>query len=357
MKKIIHTITIVVLAVSTSLAQELKLEEAINIALTNNHNIVSAKQQELANEQTIHRGAVGYLPKIDASGSLSYSDNISDQEFGGNSFPDIKGAEAVSGSASAKVTASYMIFNGFARSRSYAKLKEGGKLSVLQTKISIEGTLLQVVNSYYDVVRKTEQKDLIEQSISISKDRLKRVETNYEFGNGSKINVLNARVDFNNDSSSYINADLALRQAKHQLNYLLGRSIETVFTVSKEMEVPIAETLNVYKEKAKNNNTSVILTEVQLSMAEIDKKLSKSNFMPTISSQINYGYSGTANEVGVIQKSTSIGYTASVSLSWNLFDGFKRKKALEQAKILLDMNGTKRAQAVLNVEMELQNYY
>tara|TARA_B110000211_G_C14073979_1_gene551182 strand:- start:1535 stop:2842 length:1308 start_codon:yes stop_codon:yes gene_type:complete len=357
MKKIKHTIALVILAVSTSLAQELKLEEAINIALTNNHNIVAAKQQELAIEKTIHRGAVGYLPKVDASGSLSYSDNISDQEFGGNAFPDIKGAEAVSGSTSAKVTASYVIFNGLTRSRSYTKLKESGKLSVLQTKISIEGTLLQVVNSYYDVVRKTEQRDLIEQSITISKDRLKRVETNYEFGNGSKINVLNAKVDFNNDSASYINSDLALKQAKHQLNYLLGRSIETVFTVSKEIEVPIAESLDAYKEKAKSNNTSVILTEVQLNMAEIDRKLSKSNFMPTISSQINYGYSGTANEVGVIQKSTSIGYTASVSLSWNLFDGFKRKKALEQAKILLDMNGTKRAQAVLNVEMELQNYY
>jgi outer membrane protein TolC len=338
-------------------AQELKLEEAINLALTSNHNISISNQKNRANQKGIHRGAVGYLPTVDATGSASYSNNVSNQEFATSAFPDVKDQEAASSITSAKIAASYLIFNGFGRARSYSKLKESGKLSDLQTKISLESTLLQVVNSYFDVVRKSEQLNFMKQSILISKDRLKRVETNYEYGNGGKIDVLNAKVDYNNDSSSLINASLALKQSKHQLNFLLGRVIETEFVISTLIDVPVMQTLEVYKEKAKSNNTSIVLSEVQLNMATIDRKINQSNFMPVVSAQVNYGYAGSGNEVGIIQKSSSVGYTAAVSLSWNLFDGFKRKKALEQAKILIDVNGSKRAQAVLNVDMELQNYY
>jgi len=357
MKRIISVFILGFIAAYSLEAQELKLEDAINFAMVNNHNIVMANKNNLVTQTGIHIGAVGYLPTLEASGSASYSSNISNQEFATNAFPDVKNQEAASNNTSAKITASYLIFNGFGRARSYSKLKEGGKFSDLQTKISLESTLLQVVNSYYDVVRKSEQKNLIAESILISKDRLVRVETNYGYGNGGKIDVLNAKVDFNNDSSSLINADLTLIQAKHQLNFLLGRAIETKFTVSNIIEVPVIKPLEIYKEKAKTNNTSIILSEVQLNMATIDRKINQSNFMPVISTQINYGYSGSGNEVGIIQKSTSVGYTAAVSLSWNLFDGLKRKKALEQAKIMIDVNTTKRAQAILSVDMELQNYY
>lgn len=341
----------------TAVAQELKLEDAITIALSNNHSIVMAQQQDLAVQKDIHIGAVGYLPKVDANGSASYSNSISNQEFATSAFPAVKDVEAASSSTSAQVSVSYMIFNGFGRSRAYSKLKEGGQLSELQTKISLEGTLLQIVNSYYDVVRKSEQKELIKENLSVSKDRLNRAEVNYEYGNSSRIEVISAQVDYNNDSSNLISSDLALLQAKHQLNFLLGRAIETPFEVLNSIEVPILKELSEYQTKAKDNNTSVILSEVNLNMAELDRKINQSNFMPTLSTQVNYGYVGSANEVGVVQESSSVGYTASLSLSWNLFDGFKRKKALEKAKILIDVNSTRKAQATLNVDMELQNYY
>lgn len=338
-------------------AQNLKLEEAITIAMSNNHNVVMAQQQNSAVQKDIHIGAVGYLPKVDANGSASYSNNISNQEFATGAFPAVKDVEAASSATSAQVSASYLIFNGMGRSRAYSKLKEGGRLSELQTRISIEGTLLQIVNSYYDVVRQSEQYNLIQENMLISKDRLSRVEVNYEYGNSSKLDILTAKVDFNNDSSNLISSELALLKSKHQLNFLLGRAIETPFQVNSEIDVPVLQDLATYQTKAKDNNTSIVLSEVNLNMAELDRKINQSNFMPTVSTKVNYGYVGSANEVGVVQESSSVGYTASLSLSWNLFDGFKRKKALEKAAILIDVNSTKKAQAILNVDMELQNYY
>ena len=76
-----------------------------------------------------------------------------------------------------------------------------------------------------------------------------------------------------------------------------------------------------------------------------------------LSTNLDYGYSGSASDVGVFKSASSFGYTAAVSLKWNLFDGLKKQKALEKAKINIEVNTSKHQQTLLNIEKEVQNYY
>lgn len=99
------------------------------------------------------------------------------------------------------------------------------------------------------------------------------------------------------------------------------------------------------------------MSNIQLDMAELDKKINKSGFMPTLSSSLGYGYQGSANDVGIVRKSGSIGTTAALSLKWNLFDGLKKQKAMEKANIMIEVNNTQQQQTLLNIEKEVQNYY
>lgn len=348
---------ILLIGFGTLSAQVLKLEDAVSLALGNNHGIIIAQKEEVANKTDIHPGAVGLLPKVDATANGSQNVSISDLEFAQDAFPAIENQEAGQESQQAQISASYLIFNGGARLRSYQKLKKSGDLAEMQTKITIESTLIQVVNSYYEVVRLSNQLDLIKASIDLSKERLERVNTNYDYGNASRIEVLNAQVDLNNDSANFVNTELSIRQAKNNLNYLLGRTIATDFEVDTQLDLPELGESAKYISSAKENNTSVLLSNVQLNMAELDKKIARSNFMPMLSTSFNYGYNASANDVGVVQKSSSLGYTAAVSLSWNLFDGMKKQKALEKAKINIDVNNSKQQQTLLNIEKEVQNYY
>lgn len=356
MKRLI-TILLSAVTIGSLNAQELKLEDAISTALSSNHGVVIAQKQEEATKTGIHPGAVGMLPTVDATSAASYNYSITDQEINGGLFPATEGQENAQTNQSAKLTASYMIYNGGARVRSYSKLKASGDLSELQTKITIESTLIQVVNAYYEVVRVNNQLELIQSSLQLSRDRLKRVTTNNEFGNATKLDVLNAKVDFNADSSNVVNTELNLRKAKNELNYLLGRKISTEFNVFSEIELPTIAEADEYIQKAKGNNTSLLLSNIQLNMAELDKKISKSNFMPTIATTMDYGYSGSASDVGIIKSSSNVGYTAAISLKWNLFDGMKKQKALEKAQINIEVNNSKQQQTLLNIEKEAQNYY
>tara|TARA_B100000767_G_C19724409_1_gene518794 strand:+ start:272 stop:1576 length:1305 start_codon:yes stop_codon:yes gene_type:complete len=351
------TILISVITFGSLYSQELKLEDAISTALSNNHGIVIAQMQEESSKTVIHIGAVGMLPTIEASSVASYNYSITDQEINGGLFPATQGQENAQTNQSTKLSASYLIYNGGSRLRSYSKLKSSGKLSELQTKISIESTLIQVVNTYYEVVRVNNQLKLIQSSLDLSRERLKRITINNEFGNATKLDVLNAQVDFNSDSSNVVNTELNLRKAKNELNYLLGRKISTEFKVVTIIELPNVAEADAYIQKAKENNTSLMLSNIKLNMAELDKKISQSNFMPTLSTVLDYGFTGSASDVGIIKSNSNVGYTAAISLKWNLFDGLKKQKALEQAKINIEVNNFKQQQTLLQIEKEAQNYY
>ena len=356
MKKLV-SLLFTIIASSISNAQVLKIEEAIRIALSNNYGIIIAQQEEVALKTDIHPGAAGLLPTIEANSAGSYSYSSTNQEFNGGIFPAIEGMEASQNSQSAKVSASYLLFNGGSRIKLYSKLKASGELSEVQTKITIESTLVQVVNAYYEVIRVRNQLEIMSSSMNLSRDRLERIKTNNEYGNASKIDVLNAQVDFNSDSSNYLNTELKLRQSKNELNFLLGRKIATEFDVNENVELPNVREVSDYIKNAKENNTLVLLSNIQLNMAELDKKISTSNFMPIISTNLDYGYSGSASDVGVFKSASSVGYTGSVSLKWNLFDGLKKQRALEKAKINIELNTNKHQETLLKIEKEVQNYY
>ncbi|MBL56712.1 MAG: hypothetical protein CMP61_05955 [Flavobacteriales bacterium] len=338
-------------------AQELQLQEAVRIALANNHGVIVAKQESEYTKTGIHSGAVGLLPTVDANAGGNYTYSITDQAFHLASIPSIVNQEAAQSNQSAKISARYILFNGGERLKAYEQLKMTGDVSDIQTKITIESTLIQLVNRYYEVARLSNQLNLIQESLTLSKARLNRLNTNYEYGNIGKIEVFNAQVDFNNDSANYVSTQLNLRTAKNELNFLLGRKISIDFSVALELDLPKLEDVEVYIEKAKANNTSILLSNIQLTKLELDKEIVSSRFMPTIVANMDYGYAGSASDVGVFKSSSSLGYTGGVSLSWNLFDGMKKRKAIEQAKINIQVNTTKQQQTLLNIEKEAQNYH
>ena len=122
MKKLV-SLLFTIIASSISNAQVLKIEEAVRLALSNNYGIIIAQQEEVALKTDIFPGAVGLLPTIDANSAGSYSYSSTNQEFNGGIFPAIEGMEASQNSQSAKVSVSYLLFNGGARIKLYSKFE------------------------------------------------------------------------------------------------------------------------------------------------------------------------------------------------------------------------------------------
>jgi outer membrane protein len=338
------------------LAQELTLEQAITIALQNNHNIQIQKNQiEIAkNQATI--GNADLLPKVDISGNYSVSQSKTDIQFVTDPAPQ-KGLESESKSSGLSANLSYTLFDGFGNIRTYQKLQEQEELAEVQTRLNIESTLMQVINGYFEVLRNQTQLEIVKNTLSISKDRLARLEGSYKYGSGNKIDILNAEVDFNTDSANFLNTKQALENAKYNLNYLLGRDIETNFEVVSSTINDGSINYESVKSKAISNNANILLSQTNLSISELDKKINQSRYMPIVAGSLRYGYSGVESTPSVVLSNKSLGLTGALTLTWNLFDGNKKRIALQNAKISMDNNELLRQQAVLSIDKELANYY
>ena len=179
-------------------------KEAIKIALENNYGIkIAYNNVEVAkNNSSIYNSR--FLPTVSASTGTNYSNNNQDITAQSGVVTTVNGA--VTNSYNASVNLNYTLFDGLGRKYNYQQLKETYNLSQLQARETIENTYLQLFTVYFQIARLSENTKSIQEALTISKQRLKRAEYKYEYGQSTKIELLNAQVDVNNDSISLMNS-------------------------------------------------------------------------------------------------------------------------------------------------------
>ena len=82
MKKILSIILIMSTLFSVKAQEALTLEQAFDIALTNNHDIKTIKNYTQISENNINPAFAGLTPRIDATGSANYSNSYAQTENG-----------------------------------------------------------------------------------------------------------------------------------------------------------------------------------------------------------------------------------------------------------------------------------
>lgn len=318
-------------------AQEaLTLEESIAIALENNLNIKVTKFDADISKNRATKGNAGLLPSVDLGANSNYTEYAND-EF----------------SSSANIGLSYTIFNGFSGRYSYKLLNIEKAQSELQTQYNIELIITDVISGFYDLNEKYDDLAVAEDNLDISIDRLKRNRAKYEFGKINKLEVLNARVDFNRDSSSYLRAKQVYDQAGRELNVLLGRSAEIPFTIVPDASSFRNFDLDELKKETLVNNADYLLARSQIEADELNEKQAKAKQLPSL--KLNTAYNYYENTILGTNSNTQL--TGGLSLSMNLFDGKKKKINIVNAKIQKQISLNQEAEKRLQVEKELVNAY
>ena len=173
-------------------------EKAVEVTLENNYDIrVTKNNLETAkNNKSIYNSA--YLPTIVGNAGVTYSKNDTDNEFQDGTVNSVTGAESKAYNASLGLN--YTIFNGFNRQNTFKRLKESYNLTELQARETIENTYLQLFTTYFQIARFSENTNNLQEALTISKQRLTRAKYQYDYGQSTKLEFLNAQVDVNNDS-------------------------------------------------------------------------------------------------------------------------------------------------------------
>lgn len=353
-KKNILLILLILLPLTTVAQELLSKQDAVQIALENNFDIKVADNNVSTARNNASIKNSDYLPSVSGSGSANYSLTNSElTRLDGN----VTSAEGVNTSRyNASFDIRYTIFDGMGRKNTFSMLKENYNLSELQARSVIENTLVNIFVAYYEIARLTENEINQEQTLNISRDRLIRAQYGSEYGQTTKLDVLNAEVDYNNDSINYLTIVQQLENEKRNLNLLLGRDVEQGYNV--DTTVTYAENLSydIMKDKATTNNVQVLMARSGIRNAAYNIKATGANAIPKIGLTGNYGYN--YNDFGVTsfaQKQKAFGPSAGITLNWNIFDGGATNIRKQNTKIALDNQEIALEQTELTLQRNVSN--
>ena len=350
MKLIKTTLFICCFAGLVSAQETLTKKEAVAITLENNYGILlSNNNNEIAaNNASVYN--TGYLPTITGSGNATYSNNNSDFTFQTGEKSSVKNADSQNFGAS--IGLNYVIFDGFGRSYNFKKLQQTSQLSKLETKAVIEQTIIKLFNNYYFVAEHVQHKKLSETSLEISKTRLTRAQYMYEYGQTTKLEILNAEVDVNNDRITLINIAQLLDNAKREINLILGRAVSTKFNVESTTNFDLNFNIETLLKQAIQQNIAVQQLKKSSNIAALDIKINNSDYLPTLNFNGGYRWNETDNDASAFYaKQTTNGINAGLNLSWNIFDGGRTKTKVANSKIIAE--NLKVQEALLKEELEL----
>ena len=316
--------------------QILTKKEALEITLENNYGVKIANNNlEVAKNNTSILNT-GFLPTVTLNSGADYRRNnqtivFTDRDTGNDN--EIVGEGVVTKTYSASLGLNYTIFDGLGRKYNYKQLQETYNLTELQARETIENTYLQLFTVYFQIARLSENTENLKEAVLISKERLKRAGYQYDYGQSTKLELLNAEVDVNNDSIAYINSKQQYRNAKRSLNIILGVTKDANFEVETEVEFDNLYNFDEVLEKSLENNVSLRQNEKNIAISEFNIKVNKSDYLPTLGFNASYGFNRTENENLInpfgAKLITSDGLNAGLNLTWNVFDGGSTRTRLD----------------------------
>lgn len=344
-------------------------DAAVSLALENNFGIKVAKNQVAMADNNAGILNSGYLPSLTGTAGATYNELNSNTEYpgqfesNGSPRPDLEINDAESQSYNAALRLDYTLFDGMGRLYNFKRLKEQYQLSELQARETIENTILQLFSVYYEIARLTENENVLRQALEISKDRIKRAEYSFEYGQNTKLDILNAQVDVTNDSISLMNVQQNLANAKRDLNVVLDQNLNEIFAVDTLVSFIPKLQLEDYIAQSKENNVAILQTERNMAINEYDIKVNRSGYLPTLGLSGSYGWNlnqsaATSFLPGQIipgSNRNSLNFALGASLTWNLFDGGGTTVRVKNAKIAYENQEIFKEQVILEVDRDILN--
>ncbi len=324
-------VSFIFLFTRVSAQQKLSLNESIQLGLENNYSIKIAKNQESVSVETRKAARSAILPKVDANASLNQSINDTRQVFVTGGINERDAAKTTTQNANVLMT--WTLFDGLKMFAAYDKLKELEKLGEVNTKAMLQNVVADIIINYYAIVAAQEQMKASKEALEVSKSRLTIAENKSNVGSGSTLDLLNAKVDYNADYSTFLKQQETLRNLKIRFNELLILPIDNSFELIDTIpQATILDIKSMYG-RLKDQNPQLVSAKSRQRIAELNVKEVAADRYPTLRLNSGYTFNNQNAEAGFFIENRNQGFNYGISASINIFNGLLQSKREKIAKI------------------------
>ncbi|MBN2765615.1 MAG: TolC family protein [Paludibacteraceae bacterium] len=316
-------------------AQEvLSLKKCIETGLENNYSIrISRNEQKIAeNNQSV--GNAGMLPVVDLNAGYSGSLNNTVQKPADGSA-DLSTNNVFNSGLQAGVNLNWTVFDGFRMFVNYDKLQGMNEMGELRSRLTVENFIASLSAEYFNFVQQQIRLNNLKSAVKLSKERLRIVEARYNIGSMSRLDLQQARVDFNADSSRLIRQQEVLFSSGVKLNKLMAAT-------EVENKIVLEDTTIVFNallskealwENTLSSNIFLQLADKEKSISLLDLKASQSKNYPYVRLNAGYGYTQNNYEIATYRRQDNFGPNVGLTLGFNIFDGMNRVREQRNARI------------------------
>lgn len=347
--KIFQPLMILLLfAIGVNGQQKLSLADAIQAALENNYDLVIQRNDQLIAKEQNTWGAAGRYPYLNLTGDARYNYNINET--------DSYLQNVYSGGA----TLSWTLFDGFSVFFNKQRLTELENLSGENTALLVEGTIQSVILAYYSALLEKEKLNVYRDVMQLSEDLYKKASFQKEIGSAVTYDVLQAQNAYLADKARFLVQQVNYRTAIRDLNFLMAVTDGGEPELTDKFEaMPVEYKLADLAEAMKANNRSLKSQYINQSLLKNAVALAKSDFYPTLS----FNGGATATRTGIDYESTDAkwsnmnNYYGNFTLSFNLYGGGAKRRALKIAEINRESADVGLQQMTHVLDSQLQNVY
>jgi outer membrane protein len=320
-------LAVMLLTAGFAAAETLSLGDAVVTALDNNYSISVVRLAEDVAAARNTWGAAGRYPTVSAS--LTAGGRMSDNDDGDSSNESL----------TPSVTLTWVLFNGFAIRTSKERLDTLEGLSRGNTAVLVEQTVEAVMLAYYRVLLERESLAVLSDVRDLSQDRYEKEEMRRELGSAVTFDVLQAQNAWLADKADYLRQEVTLRNAVRDLSYIMGEEDDagvSDWTFSDPFEPPSdGFDADVLRSRMIAGNRTLKNQYLQIALLDHEIELARSGYFPQLSLRGGTEAPFTRRKLEGFDPDTGSNRDlyGSLTLSFNLFDGGARKRALTIAQI------------------------
>ena len=210
----------------------------------------------------------------------------------------------------------------------YNLLQELKEKGALQTRLTIEDFIASFTAEYYNFVQQTLRLENFRYAMALSRERLRIAEAWYHVGSSAQLDVLQARVDFNADSSQYMSQQEAVVASRIRINELLANEeLDRRFLV-RDTVIAIDDALqwDVLVAETRTANAELLMADRDNAISELELQSIRSRNYPYLNLTAGYGYTHNRYGSGTTRMRGQLGLNAGLQVGFTIFDGNRRRE-------------------------------
>jgi len=362
------------------LISALTIDEAINLALENNKELLMAKDDvKIANREyknirgsllpqvTGQAGVYNSHTNLPDKAELSFDsvndllDSPSDNEqtlagFIDNSLPEMESDVTEYGATLKIDQVLYLggkLLAGIKAAKKYEHLTEN------QYKVKETDVVFETKKLYYGTLLAAEALEINRKALETAKKHLARVTILHEEGIVSDYDFLRAKLEVSKLQPQVVEADNNYIMAKEALAKQLGVTVTEINTQGKiEFSPKETESIDKSIEIAKENRPELTLTTLMKEMYQLQYKAERGNFLPNIAFSAEFThYAQGDDQFSLESDDFGTSYRYGIGMQLPIFTGFSNLAKKEKAYYQLQQAKVKDADLTELITLDVRNSY